>query len=208
MTRYDGRDRYVDPQTGVLLNKLGITDADTLRRAEASLAAWRSFELAIGPISGNFDFAHLQAIHARLFGDLYPWAGELRDVDLSKGDCRFANCRHLLTAGEALFAQLRREDALRGLDASHFSERAGYYLGEINALHPFRDGNGRAQREFVSQLARQNGWRVAWENADEAAMIEASRRSLLHGDASGLARIIEENLRRLPGRLDKAPGER
>ncbi|MHC1791372.1 Fic/DOC family protein [Solidesulfovibrio sp.] len=208
MTRYDGRDRFIDPQTGVLVNKLGITDADSLRQAEASLAAWRSFEMATGPVSGDFDFNHLRAIHAHLFGDIYAWAGEVRDVDLAKGDCRFANCRHIQTAGEALFAALGREEALRGLGASRLSERAGYYLGEINALHPFRDGNGRTQREFISQVVRQNGWRIAWENVKEAEMIEASRNSLLHGDNAGLVQIIRDNLHPLAPLVDKEQGGR
>lgn len=198
MTRYDGADRYVDAATGVLRNRLGIREAEELRQAEASLAAWRSFELALEPLPGSLDFAHLQALHARLFGDLYDWAGEIRDVEIAKGACRFAGCRHIPAVAEMIFGQLAREGHLLGLGAEAFAARAGHYLGEINALHPFRDGNGRTQREFIGLLARQNGWRVAWEKVDAAEMIEASKTSLLHGDNSGLARIIRENLRPLP----------
>ncbi|HML53829.1 MAG TPA: Fic family protein [Solidesulfovibrio magneticus] len=205
MTRYDGQDRYVDAVTGVLRNRLGIRDPEDLRQAEASLAAWRSFELALEPLPGSLDFAHLQALHARLFGDLYDWAGQVRDVEIAKGSCRFAGCRHIPAAAEAIFEQLAREGHLQGLGAEAFAARAGHYLGEINALHPFRDGNGRTQREFIGMLARQNGWRIAWEKVDAAEMIEASKASLLHGDNSGLARIIRDNLRPLPQGAPDSP---
>lgn len=84
-------DAYLDPATGVLRNKLGIVDAEVLDRAEATFAALRSYEMASEPVQGCFDLAHLQTIHKRLFGDVYDWAGEIRAVDISKGDTRFAS---------------------------------------------------------------------------------------------------------------------
>jgi fido (protein-threonine AMPylation protein) len=90
MTKYEGQDHYLDPDTGILQNELGINDEDEIRRAEASLVAWRSFELS-EPIQGLFDLDHLKAIHEHLFGNLYEWAGEIRDIDLARNDSYFAN---------------------------------------------------------------------------------------------------------------------
>ncbi len=71
MAKYEGKDHYLDPETGVLKNKLGIVDEDELKKAEASLVAWRSFQLAEKPIQGRFDLEHLKAIHKHN----YPYSG-------------------------------------------------------------------------------------------------------------------------------------
>ena len=91
MTKYESQDHYLDPETGVLKNKLGIKDEDELKKAEASLVAWRSYQLSEKPIQGRFDLDHLKAIHKHLFGDVYEWAGEIRDIDLAKENSYFAN---------------------------------------------------------------------------------------------------------------------
>lgn len=80
MSKYEGKDHYLDPDTGVLKNKLGIENEDELKEAEAASVGWRSFQLSEKPIQGRFDLDHLKAIHKHLFGDVYEWAGELRTL--------------------------------------------------------------------------------------------------------------------------------
>ena len=155
--------------------------------------ATRSYELSQTPLKGRFDLAHLQAIHKHLFVDLYEWAGRLRTIDISKGGNRFANHMQIESAAAPILQQLAKENHLAGLGAEAFSDRAAYYLGELNALHPFREGNGRAQREFISHLAHTNGYYVAWENMAPADLLAASIASF-HGDASKLAGVIRRNL--------------
>ena len=93
MAKYpiNAQDPYVDPVSGVLRTRLGITDQGELGKVEATFAAVRSYELATNPVRGQFDLAHLQHIHQRLFGDVYDWAGKIRTVDISKGTTRFAS---------------------------------------------------------------------------------------------------------------------
>ncbi len=206
MSRYSSHDPNVDTVSGVLKNRLGITDAATLEKAEAALVAARSFELSQAPLKGRFDLAHLQAIHRYLFRDLYEWAGQLRTVDISKGDQRFAHHVHLTSAAVPIFEQLAKENYLAGLDPVAFSDRAAHYLGELNALHPFREGNGRAQREFVSHLAHAAGYYLAWENVKPPDMLQASIESF-QGDTSKLAALIRENLSPLdPGASTPSQG--
>jgi len=193
MSRYSDSDPYLDPETRVLINRLGITDESILEQIEAALVATRSYELAQTPLKGRFDLAHLQAIHKHLFGDLYEWAGQLRTIDISKGGNRFANHMMIESAAVPIFQQLARENHLAGLGAEAFSNRGAYYLGELNALHPFREGNGRAQREFISHLAHANGYYIAWENMAPADLLAASIASF-HGDISKLAGLIRLNL--------------
>jgi cell filamentation protein len=198
MSRYSGHDDYLDPASGVLKNRLGIADAATLEQTEAALVATRSYELSQNPLKGRFDLTHLQAIHRYLFGDQYEWAGQLRTVDIGKGGHLFAHHAHIANAAAPIFKRLAEERHLAGLAPAAFSDREAHYLGELNALHPFREGNGRAQREFVSHLAQAAGYYVAWENATQEDMLEASIQSF-KGDTSKLAAIVRENLRRLDG---------
>jgi cell filamentation protein len=198
MTKYEGQDHYLDTETGVLKNKLGIKDEDELKKAEASLGAWRSFQLSGRPIEGRFDLEHLKAIHKHLFGDVYEWAGDLRDIDLAKSGSYFANHRHIVSAARPIFEKLAEEDYLNGLDATGFSARAAYYLGEINALHPFREGNGRVQREFINHLAYRNGYCIDWNNISQEEMLQASIESFHKGDNTKFATSIRKNLRKLP----------
>lgn len=96
-------------------------------------------------------------------------------------------------ASAVLFRKLAEERCLAGLPAVKFSQRAAHYFGELNALHPFREGNGRAQREFLSHLALGAGFYIAWENVRQAAMLKASIESF-KGKTSELVAIISENL--------------
>lgn len=195
MPKYDGQDHYLDPETGILSNKLGITDQSELEQAEASFVAWRSYELSQRPLAGCFDLAHLQAIHRHLFGDVYDWAGEIRTIDLCKGQSYFASHRLIERAARSLFENLAKEQSLKGLETTGFSERAAYYLSELNALHPFREGNGRAQREFINHLAHRNGYIIDWTGIDPAAMEQASIDAFHRGDTTKLATFIRDNLR-------------
>ncbi len=198
MVKYEGKDHYLDPETGVLKNKLGIGDENELKEAEASLLAWRSFQLAENPIKGRFDLDHLKAIHKHLFCDVYEWAGEIRNIDLAKDNSYFANHTHIDSAARPVFEKLAEEGYLKGLDAVAFSTRAAYYLGEINALHPFREGNGRAQREFINHLAYKNGYFIEWKNISQKDMIQASIESFHQADNTKFAAFIRDNLRKIP----------
>ena len=193
MSRCSVDDPYVDPASGVLKNRLGITGAATLEETEAALVATRSYELYGTPLKGAFDLAHLQAIHRYLFRDLYEWAGELRTIDIAKGGHRFGHHAHIAGAATEHLRKLAAERHLAGLAPAAFSRRAALYLGEINALHPFREGNGRAQREFMSHLAHANGYYIAWENVKPADLLQASIDSFT-GDITKLTALIRDNL--------------
>jgi len=195
MSRYSSHDPYLDPASGVLKNRFGITDEATLEATEASLVALRSYALAQQPLAGGFDLAHLQAIHRCLFGDVYEWAGQLRTIDIAKDGNSFAHHAYIAVAAAPIFAALAREKHLEGLAPPAFSARAAHYLGEVNALHPFREGNGRAQREFISHFAHANGSYIAWENVAPAAMLQASIESF-QGDVAKLSALIHDNLNR------------
>lgn len=189
-----GSDPYVYLSSDVLRNKLGIRDQVALDRAEATFAAIRAYELASAPPPEKFDLKHLQAVHKHLFGDLYDWAGKFRTVDISKGESRFAHFGQIENYGAQIFRELAKEGYLRDLSADQFAERAAHYLGELNALHPFREGNGRTTREFIGGLAQQAGYSIEWTGIERDAWVQASIESF-HGQNQLLAVLVRDNLR-------------
>ncbi len=192
-------DPYVYPGTSVLRNLRDIRDARILDEFEADATARRLRQLEQKPLSGAFDSRHLQAVHHHIFQDVYEWAGEFRTVNISKSGDPFAFKEHIVSSLAKIFNELNRESNLNGTDLERFTERSAYYLGEINAIHPFREGNGRAQREFVRQLSQSNGLVIDWKRISREEMIEASRRSL-RVDNIGLEDVLKMALDNEPNR--------
>jgi len=166
-----------------------------LQRRETPLALRRLLELQQTPIAGNFDTAHLRAIHRYIFQDIYDWAGDLRTVTIAKPGAPFPPPEYLKASLDTLFAELAQENRLKNLPAQAWAQRAAYFLGEINAIHPFREGNGRTQREFIRELAVACGHRLVWVGHTQEEMINASQLSFLRKDYSGLERILAASLR-------------
>lgn len=169
---------YCYPGSDVLKNKLNIQTADRLRETERKLTMLRLLELLEHPVKGAFDYEHLKAIHRYIFQDIYEWAGQERAVDIAKGNM-FCNVRFITEQAEILFAELKADRYLANLPRDLFIKKLAYYLSEINALHPFREGNGRTQREFIRTLAIKNGYRIKFANVTEEEMIKASQASFL-----------------------------
>jgi len=193
MSRYDADETYCYPGTDVLRNKAEITDANELDAYEGELSTLRSIEILENPLTGQFDLALLQRIHFALFQDIYDWAGKIRTVDISRGNSRFANVRFIESAANEIFNKLARENWLKGLDAGHLSKRLAHYLSEINALHPFREGNGRVQRIFISQLSQAAGYQLDYSDLEQEQIYQAMGLAF-NGDESILANLILEHL--------------
>jgi cell filamentation protein len=132
-------DPYVYPGTRTLKNRLGIADPEQLERVERRLSVERSRQ---GVPAGNFDLAHLQAIHRHLFQDIYDWAGEIRTVEISKGAQQFQFRQYIHTGMADVHRRLARSRFLGGLSRAEFAKQAAVILGDVNFVHPFREGNG------------------------------------------------------------------
>jgi cell filamentation protein len=147
------------------------------------------------PIRGSFDSDHLRHIHKYVFQDVYAWAGEFRSVQIAKGNSSFARPEHIRAELQKLFHQLAGEQYLRGNDSKGFCQLAAHYLGEINALHPFREGNGWAQREFIRELAVESGYEIAWDLVTQDEMFAASVASFHGGSTEAFATILNKIIR-------------
>jgi cell filamentation protein len=189
MSRYDADDVYCIPGTAVLKNKAGITDQDLLDEYEGDFTAIRLLELTQNPIQGSFDLAHLCKIHSYLFQDVYEWAGEVRSVDIIRDDSRFCNVRQIQSYSHTIFSALSAEKYLVNLEPAVFANRLAHYLSEVNAIHPFREGNGRVQRLFISQLAEHAGYSLDYSALDQAELYPVMQASFL-GDERPLSELI------------------
>lgn len=174
-------DPYLDPASGVLRNNLGLTDPLECDFAETRLSTMRVEQLALAPLPGLYDLDHLRAFHRRIFGDFYPWAGELRRVNIGKS-ALFAAWQQVEPYAVGVFDGLKEERYLRDLPRDAFLDRFTHYFAEVNAVHPFREGNGRAQRAFFRQLAREAGRPVAVHTLDRVAFIDACEQSLIRSN--------------------------
>lgn len=182
-------DPYVYPDTGVLRNLLGISDAEHLRVVEAGLSYVALGDLASRDLPGDYDLAHLQDSHREIFGDIYPWAGEIRVVAIAKSDL-FCLPQHIEAYAGDVFTALAKERYLRGLSREAFVDRLAHFFAEVNAIHPFREGNGRTQRAFFSQVAAEAGWVIDWSGLDPDENVRASVLAL-RGDNSPLRALLD-----------------
>jgi cell filamentation protein len=186
-------DPYADPATGVLRNKLGLTAALELEDAEREITHAALVFLKEAPVQPAYDLGHLCAIHRRIFGDVYDWAGRLRNVAIAKGSW-FCLPQYIESSAVETFQALHGKNLLRGLTRNVFTERLTYYLGEVNAIHPFREGNGRAQRAFFEQLASDAGFILDWQGLDADRNVAASA-AIMGGDPTLMRKVLDELIR-------------
>lgn len=183
-------DPYVYPGTNVLRNALGIRDDGELERVESQLTRIRAARLMATPLPGSYDLAHLQAFHRVLFDGLYDWAGQLRTVPIARAQM-FCLPEYIEGYAADVFGRLAREQHLVALGRARFVDRLAAYLGDVNALHPFRDGNGRAQRACFAQLAGDAGYRLHWSRVDRERNGEAFI-AAMRGDERPLRELLDE----------------
>ncbi len=147
-------DPYCYAGADILKNKAGLKEEALLRDFELEMAALRSRE----PLpEGDFDPAHYHAIHHHLFQDVYPWAGQERKVRMSKGQSAFCYPENIARESEKVFRILNRDVFHGAAKRADFIDAASEFLGELNAIHAFRDGNGRAQLTFMHLVAGRAG---------------------------------------------------
>ena len=176
---------FTMPGTGVLKNKLGITDPAALSRAATDSTALRLAELQATPVRGGFDSAHLQAIHHHVFQDLYDWAGELRPIDA--GSVPGSQVEKSLNS---VLDRLSRENQLKGLSAKEWAHSASAYLYDLGAIRPFLAGNEITIHEFLIELARKNNLSLQLNATAELAVENADVQVQLLEQSANLSRMV------------------
>lgn len=161
------QDPYCFKNTQILINKKNVLDQTKLDKLERLYTSKRLYDLIMNPIDGGFDLRHLQMIHKYIFQDIYDFAGEIRTVNIGKG-IQFCPVLQIESYFESAVTEiLKKLNYLKGLNYIQFSESCAELFAEVNMVHPFREGNGRAQREFFRGLALMNGLNINWANVSE-----------------------------------------
>lgn len=187
---------YCYPDSSVLKNKLDIRDPVLLRKVEADLSTARQAEIFHIPVAGRFTATHLCNIHRKLLGDVYSFAGHFRREDIAKGPTRFVTYSQIKEKLQRLLGQLQQEKWLENVPFEAFAARSAYYMAELNYIHPFREGNGRAIREFMRLLFLHNGYVVQWDAVDVEALLNAMIDSVY--DTAHLEQILKQCLAAAP----------
>lgn len=172
MSRYDVLvDPLCYPGTGVLRNKADLTDQHELDQFEQLMFLTRSEE----PLpEGALDYAHYRAIHHHFFQDVYSWAGQPRQIRTSKGGLWFCYPEYIDIEMKRIFRELSEDNYLAATTSlQDFALRAAHYVAEINAVHPFREGNGRCQLTLLDILMQVAGLEMVEDNIDEDEFMQA-----------------------------------
>ena len=184
----DEKGIYCYKNSDVLINKLNIVDEQIFYKVERLYSGLRQSELLNKPLEGKLDFDHLKAIHHYLFQDLFYWAGKIRTVAIAKGNL-FCLPQYIETYAKDIFSRLKKDNYFQGTSNEEFIDGITNLLADINALHPFREGNGRAQREFIRYVGLKNGYGFDWSKVSAEENIAASYESA-NGNNEKLRSII------------------
>jgi len=158
-------DPYYDEHINDLRNLLGAISSEELRKIEPQIVFANELELESIKIPRTSDLTELLLIHQQLFKGVYDWAGKIRIIDIKKNVDKaefFLIVGKIIDASNYVFTELSNEDYLKGLSREIFIERLAYYYDQLNYIHPFREGNGRAQRVFWSRVSLDAGYEIDW----------------------------------------------
>ena len=182
---------YTDPKTGLLRNLQDITDPDVLLFVESGTVTKRLQELYQNPIKIK-GIDSLFEVHRHIFQDIYVWAGEKRIVEISKDGKQFFPTSHFDNAFRyinQLFAEFRK---IQKDNKRELAEKLAEILDNVNYLHPFREGNGRAQREFLRLLALEKGLTLNLNPPDNISVYERYMKGTIESDIKTLTELIYE----------------
>ncbi|MCD6544403.1 MAG: Fic family protein [Flavobacteriaceae bacterium] len=182
---------YTDPKTGILRNLADITDPDVLLFFESGAVAKRIQELYEKPIKIK-GADNLLSIHRHLFQDVYSWAGERRKVEISKAGKQFFSTTHFDNAFRFIDTLISDYKKISKEDKLQIAEKLAEILDNINYLHPFREGNGRTQREFLRLLALEKGLTLNLNPPDNKNVYDQYMQGTINSDVKTLTKLILE----------------
>lgn len=187
----EGSQKDCYPNTTVLINKLGIRDQSELNSVERQFVLLKSSQAEQETIFKNIDFNFYKELHKQLFGDLYEWAGTVRSMNISKKGTVFCNFEDIERIGTLKFQRLAEQNYLKELTKSRFIDELTEFYHDINMLHPFREGNGRTLRLFITLLVRNAGYTLNFSDCDSDLLMIATIKAA-QGDLSLLKEVFSE----------------
>ncbi|KAK0361868.1 hypothetical protein LTR94_021605 [Friedmanniomyces endolithicus] len=190
----------------VLRNKLGIRDDNILKEREAFFSVVRHGELVVQRAAPATNAREYRELHNHLFQDVYDWAGRFRTVDISKPGSTFARAHFIARSMEHEFKQLPDLQTLKSMDRDRFADTMGRHISELNAVHPFREGNGRTMRLHLQLHSLAAEKFVSIQAMGPKDWMEASRDSFHTGNHASLAKVIRDAMPLEQNRVEPARG--
>lgn len=175
------------PNSSVLINKFNIRDENKLNEMENAATIIRSIEWLAKTKDISFNFNHYKNIHKYLFGDIYDWAGKVRNIDISKQGTNFCKYNEIEKTAKIVFDNLKNDNFYKNLSHKEFIEKIVDFYISTNYLHPFREGNGRTQRVFLTQLINNAGYEIDFSKIDKDELMIATIQS-----ANGVTDLLKE----------------
>lgn len=191
----DSENQYTYPNSPVLINKLGITDPIKAQRNEHLLVTKRLSDLRIKPIEIH-SIKDVLAVHHYLFQDLYSWAGQYRTVNISKSGNAFIPIQSF-GASEIFLNKLIENFHQSAHSRSEVIQQLAEILDNLNYYHPFREGNGRTQREVIRSLALSKGYRAQIRVEADDAIYHLYMDGTVQGDLEILKQLFDKILKKL-----------
>jgi len=194
--------RYLDPinqytlKNGVLKNLANIEDENVLLIYESLKVSKRLEELHTNPIS-IIDSSSLLEIHRHLFQDVYEWAGKVRTVNISKDGKPFFEGERFQMGFRYIDSLIVEFDKINNENQKAICEKLAEILDNINFLHPFREGNGRAQREFIRTLAFQKGYTLNLNPPNNKNIYNQYMEGTINSNLTILAELIRNQIKLL-----------
>ncbi|MBK9149645.1 MAG: Fic family protein [Saprospiraceae bacterium] len=182
---------YIDPKTGLLRNLQGITDPDVLLFVESGAVTKRLQELYEKPIKIK-GIDSLFEIHRYLFQDIYVWAGKKRTVEICKEGKQFFPTSLFDNAFRYIDQLIADFKIIPKENKKLLAEKLAEILDNVNYLHPFREGNGRTQREFLRLLALEKGLTLNLNPPDNENVYELYMKGTIESDLKTLTELIFE----------------
>lgn len=190
----EGTQKDCYPDTTVLINKLDIRNQKMLNVAELRIVISMTMKIEREIKFNNVDFNFYKNLHKQLFDDLYEWAGTLRNINISKKGTVFCNSDDIERIGKLKFDRLKNLNFLKNTPKDQFLDELTELYHDLNMLHPFRKGNGRTLRLFITLLVRNAGYNLNFSECDSDMLMIATIKAA-QGDLSMLKEVFSDIVR-------------
>ncbi len=189
----DPKFSYIDPVSGLLRNIPNLTQESELLFFESTTVSRRLLQLQLKPIKIKNSESILK-IHQYLFQDVYEWAGKVRTVNISKNGKPFFDGERFPMGFKYIDTLMVDFERISSKNTIEISQKLAEILDNLNFLHPFREGNGRAQREFIRVLALQKGFSLNLNPPDNKNVHDRYMQGTIESNVQLLADLIQELL--------------
>ena len=189
--------KYTYGMTDVLKNKLNIRNEEELKEYEKKVVALKLLSIrkaVYEKFENNFNEERLRFIHKYLFSEVYDFAGEYREENITKDNFKFSDYRYIKDNIKIIIEKINL-DKLTNLNENELVSFISSIMTDLNVLHPFREGNGRATREFIRELLEYLGYEIDFFLIDYDKIIEASKIAVI--DESKQIELLKKFIRKV-----------